>query len=165
MFIGPLNAVINAQARAALQTVNYITTVGFTGEGTSRSANMVDFNFDTVNATTGLVTPNKVTVPLLTLVPIPYLKIQSCSIEFNAKISSVSKSTITTDTSISAEASGQYGAVDISASFSTKIGTEHSNEVQREYSMTVRVEAVQDEPPLGLVRLMSILDEAIIRGR
>jgi hypothetical protein len=157
--------VINAQAKAALQTVNYITSVGFNGEGTSRTANMVDFNFETVNATTGFVTANKVTVPLLTLVPIPYLKVQSCSIEFNAKISGVSKSTISTDTTISAQASGFYKAVEMSASFSTKIGTEHSNEVQREYSMTVRVDAVQDDPPMGLVRLLRILDEAIIRGR
>lgn len=167
---GPLVAVVDAQAKAAMNTVNFINSVGFTDEGSTKKATMVEFSFDTVNSTTGEVITNKLTVPLLTIIPIPYLRVASCTIDFNAKISSVKKSSINSDTSLSATVSGSYGSklfssVSFEASVSSKISTKYSNEEQREFSMAIHIEAVQDEMPAGMAKMLSLLEEAIYRGK
>jgi hypothetical protein len=69
---GPLVAVVNAQAQAALSTASFIRTVGFDEEGKSVS---VEFSYDTVNSTTGETQVTTVRIPLLAMLPIPYLKV------------------------------------------------------------------------------------------
>lgn len=72
---GPMNAVIIAQAQAAMATVNFIKTIGF--DDNNQSVN-VQFSYSAINATTGQLTENTLSVPLLSIVPIPYIRVSVC---------------------------------------------------------------------------------------
>lgn len=69
---GPLQAVVVAQAQAAMSTTTFIQAVAFDSNGHALN---VQFAYNVTNATTGLTSTNTLSVPLLTLVPIPYLKV------------------------------------------------------------------------------------------
>ena len=68
-------AVVRAQAKSAQTSVNYIKTVGFDSNNFTRN---VDFAYTTRNSTTGEVQNNVLTVPFLTLVPIPFIRVSGC---------------------------------------------------------------------------------------
>ncbi len=72
-FAGPLVAVINAQAQAAMSTINFVNSVGFNA---NKEAIMVAFKYNVTNATTGLTQTNQLTVPILTIMPIPFLRVR-----------------------------------------------------------------------------------------
>ena len=65
-------AVVRAQAKSAQTSVNYIKTVGFDSNNFTRN---VDFAYTTQNATTGKTQQNVLSVPFLTLVPIPFIRV------------------------------------------------------------------------------------------
>lgn len=69
---GPLQAVVKAQAAAAMTSVEFIQAVGFDDNG---SAIQVSFTYNSTNATTGAVQTNSLSVPFLTIVPIPFLRV------------------------------------------------------------------------------------------
>ncbi len=69
---GPLIAVINAQAASALTTVKFINEVGFDADRNSIS---VSFNYNTTNATSGDIQENSMSVPILTILPIPFIRV------------------------------------------------------------------------------------------
>ncbi len=71
---GPLTAVINAQAQAALSTVAFINAVGF---DENRKPINVAFSYNVTNITTGQVYENSITVPFLTIVPIPFIRVSA----------------------------------------------------------------------------------------
>lgn len=66
-------AVIDAQAQAGVASYSYVSKAGFATNG---SANQVTFNYQAVNST-GNKENKTLTVPLLTLLPIPYIKVRS----------------------------------------------------------------------------------------
>jgi hypothetical protein len=72
MIGGPLTAVINAQAQAAMTTVNFINSVGFHNE--NRSVINVDFLYSATDEN-GADQPRKLTVPFLAMLPIPNLEV------------------------------------------------------------------------------------------
>ena len=67
-------AVVNAQANAALTTINFIQAVGFDVNG---SCIYSTFQYNVTNATTGAVQTNSISVPFLTIVPIPFLRVRA----------------------------------------------------------------------------------------
>jgi hypothetical protein len=73
---GPLMAAVNAQAQAALTTLNFVKSVGFDDNG---DAIYVEFVFNRTNATTGSVEENRIEVPILTILPVPYLRVSAGS--------------------------------------------------------------------------------------
>jgi hypothetical protein len=77
-FAGPLVAVVNAQAQAALSSANFVNAVGFDDE---KRAISVDFLYEATNATTGESQMNKISVPLLAMLPIPFLRVRELKID------------------------------------------------------------------------------------
>ncbi|MCF0199670.1 MAG: DUF2589 domain-containing protein, partial [Bacteroidaceae bacterium] len=74
---GPLKACIDAQTEAALSTWNYINSVGITtDENGEAKAVYVNFSYRSNGHKCEL------SVPLLTLVPIPYLAIKDISYSY-----------------------------------------------------------------------------------
>jgi Protein of unknown function (DUF2589) len=71
---GPLNAIVAAQSKAAMSTVDFIYQVGFDAEGKSRN---IDFTYNTTNPTTGLRSATTLSVPILTTIPIPVLRVRA----------------------------------------------------------------------------------------
>lgn len=81
LIAAPLNACVNAQAEAAQSTINFIQNVGLNeDENGNKEAVYVFFNF--------IQGGRRVTisVPLLTMVPIPYIAINTIDINFKATV-------------------------------------------------------------------------------
>jgi hypothetical protein len=108
----------------------------------------------------------KLEVPILTMLPIPFIRIESTTLDFNAKINSVEYTK--TDTRLKVDASLKVGygkpfvgSVKLNVSTSYQRTTQHGTNVERTYSMAVHIRAVQDEMPAGLERILGILEDAI----
>lgn len=109
-------------------------------------------------------------VPLLTIVPIPFIRVASTDIEMNVKINSINKSDESSDTNVtsgmSASASARSffarGNVNINASVSHQKKSSSSEEVKKEYSLNIKIHAVQDDIPVGMSRILDILEESIV---
>jgi hypothetical protein len=67
-----LNAVIKAQAQAALTTASFIKSVGIDENNTVIN---VAFNYNITNSTTGQRQENTLLVPFLSIIPIPFLRV------------------------------------------------------------------------------------------
>lgn len=103
-------------------------------------------------------------VPILTMVPIPFIRVDSAEIDFNVKINSVSttsseeKTKVDTSTSIN---SGWFVKAQLNASFSNQKSNNSSEKVQKDYSLNIRVRASQDEMPAGVSRILDMLEDTI----
>lgn len=86
---GPLVACVEAQAQAARTSWEFIQNVGLYADGEEKKTVNVSFQF----IKDGRMA--QITVPLLTIVPIPYIAINSIDINFKANISASAASTET----------------------------------------------------------------------
>ena len=164
---GPLSACIDAQREAALTTVNFINEIGLTDKDGEKEAVYVKFQYRRNGKTTVL------SVPLLTIVPIPYLAIRDISISFKANISASSSTSNKQSTSdsydIGASISGGFniGVARASASFSAKVSSKKDSTATRdskysvEYTMDVNVSAGQDDMPAGMAKILELLNESV----
>jgi hypothetical protein len=157
---GPLDAAIEAQGRAAMSSVNFIRAVGFNDDG---SVNNVTFTAKKGDVDT------TIEVPLLTIVPIPFIRIDEMTIDFKASISSAreaeDKTASSQQASVKAQASARYlfFKASIDASFSSKKDSESTRKSKYsvETTIDVHVHAVQDELPAGLAKMLNILTDTI----
>lgn len=195
MIGGPLVAVINAQAQAAMSTVNFIKEVGFKkpsaeqeagGDTSTEDPIYVSFKYPkelspyvpAVPANPSATPPipaspavpavyetQELKVPILTILPIPYIRIEMVTIDFNAKINSVEYRKTNTDlkvnASIEAKAGWLWGSAKLKVSTSFQRTTQEGNSINRTYSLAIHVKAVQDEMPAGMERMLGILEGAI----
>ena len=177
----PLKAAVEAQALAAQSTIEFIHKVGFK-EPASGATDLV-FADPTADSDAGELrsvtfsykkkdendteAEYSLTVPFLAITPIPYIRIDEMTIDFNAKLTDAVTRNTSSDFTLGTEVKASYSAfwspvkVDarVSATFNQKSSsTEHS---QREYSMQIHVRAVQDEMPAGLSRMLDMLEQAI----
>lgn len=128
----------------------------------------------------------KLEVPLLTMVPIPYIRVEETTINFNAKINSVEKVNSTQDIDVSLDYSREnekeYSGTtktrrrrkktttnfsgksktkfNVSASYKRK--DSRGTEIDKTFTMGISVKAVQDEIPAGMEKVLGILENAII---
>ena len=77
---GPLSACVLAQRQAAETTKEFIENVGFKKKGDSEDLEVISMNF--LFQQNGMY--KKLSVPLLTIIPIPYMTIDSIDIGFRA---------------------------------------------------------------------------------
>ncbi|HEX6098263.1 MAG TPA: DUF2589 domain-containing protein [Thermoanaerobaculia bacterium] len=162
---GPLQAAIDAQTMAAASTMKFINSVGFstnpkTGE---RSAVHVTFQYQQNGQMTNLI------VPLLAIVPIPYIAVSSMTIDFIANISAAASSleSTSTATNLSAGGSGSVAfekgpfkiSANLQANYSSKSESAASKESKYsvEYTCKLHVEAGQESMPAGLQTVLNIL--------
>ena len=157
---GPLDAAIEAQARAAMSSVNFIKSVGFNDDGDVQSV--------TFNATRGEESV-EISVPLLTILPIPFIRIDDMTIDFKANITSSTESQDkTVDTkqySANVKASARYlffkASLDASVSSKRDSESTKNSKYSVETTMDVHVHAVQDEMPAGMAKMLEILTDSI----
>jgi len=183
---GPLVAAVNAQAQAARSSVEFIESVGFLpavyerdeeGEIVTKNdkpkilsepqVRTVTFKYKSGDQQVDLE------VPILTIVPIPFIRIDDMTIQFKANISaeaSTSQNTAeSSETDVDAAASISYAAgpwaakADFKASYSSKKDSTSSanSKYAVEYTMDVYVHAVQDDIPAGLNKVLNLLTESI----
>jgi hypothetical protein len=175
MIGGPLNAVVRAQAQSAQTSVDFIKSVGFNAPDAQEDPGkptMVTFSYDKPveeKDANGVITvktmPYKLTVPILTMLPIPFIRVEEVTIDFNAKINSVTESTTTSSSDLSASlgVKGGWGPVsaELKCSYSNKKSSSATDKTERTYSMNIHVRAVQDELPAGLEKLLNVLENNI----
>lgn len=169
MIGGPLKACIEAQAMAAKTTWDFIQEVGLntnpeTGE---KSAVNVAFSFLQGGRMVQL------NVPLLTIVPIPYIAIHSVDINFKASISASSSSVSeqSESTSMGGDAKVTAGLkvgpfhmeATLNANYSSKKDSKATEESKYsvEYTMDVAVKAGQDSMPAGLAKVLELLGNSL----
>lgn len=111
----------------------------------------------------------KIDVPILTMMPIPFIKIDYTDIEFNVKINSVSNTSSSDNSNTSVKSDSQFGykgwgfnaSTTLNASFSNQKASSSSEEVKKDYSLNIKVHAVQDDMPAGMAKILDILEENI----
>lgn len=154
---GPLSACINAQKEAAFSTVNFIRSVGLTDD---YQVNNVSFLYKRDGKVVEL------TVPLLTIVPIPYIAIDSININFKAAVSGASKE------ESSHEGHSEYGwemiedykKVDVKTTYSNKKDSKATQEstYSVEATIDVNVSARSESMPAGMAKVLEMLNQAIM---
>lgn len=111
----------------------------------------------------------KIDVPILTMMPIPFIRVDYTDIEFNVKINSVSNtsSSENSNTDIKSNTTAGYkgwgfnASTTLNASFSNQKSSSSSEEVKKDYSLNIKVHAVQDDMPAGMAKILDILEENI----
>lgn len=177
----PMKAAIEAQALAAQTTVEFIQKVGFkqpaaggpdalftnpeqnADVGEIRNITMEYSKLDENDTQQSF----SLTVPLLSIVPIPYLRIEEMTIDFKAKLTDSIVRNTNTSFSVDTTVGGSYSAFwspvkldfRVNAAFKTSSATQAS--ATRDYSMEIHVRATSDDMPGGLSRIIDILEAAI----
>lgn len=167
----PLVAGINASAQAAMATAEYIQAMGFQGgsgsDGQNQQLKTVSFTY-TANLASGPVSQT-VTVPLLSILPIPYLRVDSMQIDFKAKINSIAsvKNTNTFGTTNSVTGStGGFLSMFESAHFDVTVADQNVNtqvaQQTSNFSLDVKVHAGVDALPSGMQKVLNIFESLIV---
>lgn len=177
---GPLVAAVEAQSQAARSSVEFIQSVGFEHEGGEPEAGKsevlgpvknVAFNYKGVDAQ-GQEKEVELVVPLLTIVPIPYLRIDDMTISFKASINAETSTEDTKSTTTEGKAETTVGGSYwfVKASFKGSVSSKKdSTSTQKskysvEYTIDVNVHAVQDDVPGGMAKVLNILVDSINAG-
>ncbi len=170
---GPLSAIVRSQARAAKTSVDFIQNIGFypadlEDEDLAGKPVMVTFEYDkAIEQPDGTITkePYKLAVPLLTMLPVPFIRVEEATIDFNAKINSVTSVRSKRDTAFGVSAKVEvdwwWVSASLQTSYSSRTSTTAAQKTERTYTMAIHVRAVQDEIPAGTGRVLDILENAI----
>lgn len=183
MIGGPMTAAVQAQLQAAMTTVDFITAVGFkhpppatppaTPSGNAEVGEVRTVTFSYVKKSEAADAESSevvLTVPLLTIVPIPYLKIDELSIDFTANITEAQSYSLT-DTAaqaFNASVAGSFSVWVAKVKFAASYSASHKSEraansrYQTNYTMNVSVKASQDDLPGGMAKVLSILEQTIL---
>ena len=166
---GPLKACIEAQAMAAQTSWQFIQEVGLNTDPNTGQKEAVNVSFQFMQ--NGHMV--QLNVPLLTIVPIPYIAIHDIDINFKANISASSSSVSEQSSSSAIDGSMEAGGgikigpfhmdAKMNASYSSKKDSKATQESKYsvEYTMDVAVKAGQDSMPAGLAKVLELLGSAL----
>jgi len=159
MIAGPLTAAIQAQSLAANSTVDFIQKIGLDEQQNVRN---VTFKYKTVGANAELQ------APLLSLIPIPFIRVKDVNVDFIFKINTIASDSSTDKTSkeVKASASGGFWGVKVSASasYSNEKASESKSSVDKSAELKIHVNAVQDEMPEGLKIVLTAITGSLAKS-
>jgi hypothetical protein len=175
---GPLSACIDAQADAAQSSIGFIRDVGL--------QTPLDVKGNPVPDADGVVRQEAVyvyfqfiqngrkviiSVPLLTIIPIPYIAISTVDINFKATVTGMDKETYEDDYSWerkrNVSATGKVGKDKVKTTLNTSISTKKDSKATQESSYSieatidVNVHASQDSMPAGMAKILELLGSAM----
>lgn len=159
---GPLNAAIQAQAQAAETTVDFIQRVGMQEVNGEKEAINVQFVYEDSTGQS-----RRITVPILAIVPIPFIIIDNVNIAFKAKITASTHAQSSSAQSSSGYINGSVGyrgsrfRASLNAGYSAKKDSKASQESKYsvEYTMDVQVNASQAGLPAGMEAVLGFLQQ------
>ena len=166
---GPLKACIEAQAMAAQTSWQFIQEVGLNTDPNTGQKEAVNVSFQFMQ--NGHMV--QLNVPLLTIVPIPYIAIHDIDINFKANISASSSSVSEQSSSSALDAGAEVTAgvkvgpfhmdAKMNANYSSKKDSKATQDSKYsvEYTMDVVVKAGQDSMPAGLAKVLELLGNAL----
>lgn len=142
LLTAPLNACVDAQAQAASATAEYIQNVGFQYDAREKIYKPVTFSF-TYTTENG---KKRYTIPLISVVPVPYLQIHNVNLAFSTEIS-------TTD---GGELIGK-----ISAGDKVKVETTETTDFSSALKVNVNIKASTADMPMGISHLLRAMQNEI----
>lgn len=137
----PLSACVQAQTQAANATLQFIRSVGFTETEGNEAPETVTVSF--LFTQNGLA--RKITVPLLTLVPIPYMQIETVDLSFKADM------TASSEGKLMAKYAGTVNAE-----------AQHTSKYNVQNQMDIRIRAASSSMPAGLAKLLDVFGNSCI---
>lgn len=154
LIAAPLLAAAEGQKNLAATTAQFITEVGMDSSGKTKS---VTFNYEDGAEDV------KLDVPLLSIINIPSLCVDSIDIEFEMEVSTQTASKSSTDSSAELSVKGGFGCW--SASFTGKVSHHSENsrksDTSAKYSVSVKG---KQEAPEGLMKVLDMLNNSIGKG-
>ena len=165
---GPLSACIQAQNDAAMTSINFINNVCLNEDKETGEKSAIYVSFSFIQNGRKVV----INVPLIAIVPIPYIAINSVDISFKATVNgaeSESSSTETEDESKgnkkSTRKSGLFRrkTTTINSTFSTKRDSKSTQDSKFsvEATIDVAVHAGQESMPAGMAKILEMLGAAM----
>ena len=166
---GPLKACIEAQALAAQTTWEFIQNVGLNIDPETKEKKAVNVTFQFIQ--NGEMV--QLNVPLLTIVPIPYIAINTVDISFKANITASASSKDESEEHSSSDKKASFSAgykgwgahvnSNMNASVSSKKDSKSTQDSKYsvEYTMDVNVKAGQDSMPAGMSKILEILGNSL----
>lgn len=183
---GPLTAAVEAQRAAAQACAEFIQNVGFDKDNLVRT---ITFKFErSANAgapptsaaappagTTGAAAPAStpftvtITVPLLTIMVIPFIRIESLTVAFKTNItaSTITEQSTTSSNTKEGKLDGGVGFGPFKVSFSGGISSKKdstatsTSKYSVEHTIDINLHATQDDMPAGLAKLLGMLTDSI----
>ncbi len=187
---GPLSAAIEAQAMAARTTINFIKEVGFHPPKTSEVEDDKEVRDRELNESSkiafgdvryvtfhyqagGSATENNnrsISIPLLSLVPIPYLRIEEMNLEFSAALTDSGESSSSDDI----EQTGNSNAKVSQPSWKSQnqfVGTYSANtknaqksRYNNQMNLNFQIKVVSDDLPAGMSKVLSLMEDSMHDG-
>lgn len=167
---GPLTAACNAQTMLARSTLNFIEEVGLEPADASgvRKVRTANFSFDrTADGTDGKMGSENVemNVPLLAIVNVPALSIDTVDVTFDMEVKSSPSSQSSSDKNAELDATAglKIGPFSLDVKIKGSISCHESNTRSSDNSAKyhVQVHASQQKTPEGLMRMLDILSSAV----
>lgn len=174
---GPLEAVIEAQSKSARLTTQFIedaafekssSTAGGTGSGggaPAKKLKVVEFDYGqmmgNLGAGSSVGDKLKIKVPLLTMLPIPFIRVSDMTINFNVKLHTTHTTQETNVATTNDSASGEYAGTKFNCSVTDKNTYQDKMVIDDTYSLNVVVHAVQDQMPGGMQNVLDIFSSVI----
>ena len=151
----PLVAAAEGQKSLAATTAQFITEVGMDKDGKTKS---VAFTYEDGSEHVEL------DVPLLSIINIPSLCVDTIDVEFQMEVSAQSASKSSTDASAELTAKAGFGCY--SASFTGKVShhseNSRSSDSSAKYSISVKG---KQEKPEGLMKVLDMLNNSIGKNK
>lgn len=166
----PFGAAIKAQKELGMEMISLVNLLAYGVEDAESGlpVKTLDMELDRpVVQEDGSVDVQSLTVkpPLLSLVPIPALLIDSVDVNFTMEINTVSAEKSTEDREASIEASASYGfgplKAGVKATGRISANRENTRSTDKTAKYDVSVRAIQQEPTEGMAKLMDLLASTV----
>ena len=157
----PIQALIEAEAQAAMATAQFIRNVGFTrGENASTSMNelgdlqMARFNHTRIDPD-GNEESFQVEIPLITMLPIPALQIRDAELEYTVKVLDTEVTSVGSREAVEASSLGLKEApATLRATLARDVRSDQRRSLDMLLKMKVNIE--QSDMPAGLAKLLNM---------
>lgn len=165
---GPLSACIQAQNDAAMTSINFINNICLNEDKETGEKSAIYVSFSFIQNGRKVV----INVPLIAIVPIPYIAINSVDISFKATVNGVESESSSTETEYeskgnkkSTRKSGLFRrkTTTINSTFSTKRDSKSTQDSKFsvEATIDVAVHAGQESMPAGMAKILEMLGAAM----
>ena len=147
----PLSACVNAQEEAAQATLQYLNEVVFTQAGDDESSLepvTVSFYFESAGQV------HRIVMPLLLIVPVPYLQIDRVDLTFQATVTESHMNHDTRKLSLKAK----YSAPGDSAEVSKETKAEYMNK----RCIDINLSVTSADMPMGISKLLEIFNNQLV---
>lgn len=142
LITAPLNACVDAQAQAATATADYIQNVGFQYDEKEKTYKPVTFSF-TYETNEG---KKRITIPLLSVVPVPYLQIHDVNLVFS--------------TDLAVEKGGMLVGK-VSTDDKNKAEINETSSFKSDLKINVNIKASTSDMPMGISQLLKVMQDNI----